>query len=208
MRKTIFIFLSLGTIISCKEKIQNTENKENQQANKSQPIRNDSINVKLKSSDEFSFMKVKMEKLPVLEATNFDTYDESYRKKHPSARVYTQLSNEQAEKLGLQEWLKSSQNISVNYQLSYPGNFKTFVFTYQDGEMKLKTVMVTFDNNYKKIDELLVAYDEIAESARRMESKLSNHKIQVQEYDESSGQLETTSTSYIINKSGKFVIQR
>ena len=43
-------------------------------------------------------------------------------------------------------------DISVNYELPYSENFRTFVFTFQDGEMELKTFMVTFDKKFNKID--------------------------------------------------------
>lgn len=198
MRKTVFNFLLLGTVISCQEKIQNSENKENQYINEAQAVRNDSVNA------QFSFMNVPMEELPVSETTRLETFDEAYRKKHPSARVYTKLSNEQVEKLGLQKWLKFGKNVTVNYQLSFPGNFKTFVLTYLDRDSELKTLMVTFDRNYKKIDELLVAYDGSPRISNSTTSSISSSNISVRNVYRASRRSEIINSSYLIRETGKF----
>lgn len=198
MRKIVFNFLLLGTVISCQEKIQNSENKENQYINEAQAARNDSVNA------QFSFMNVPMEELPVSETTRFETINEAYRKKHPSARVYTKLSNEQVEKLGLQKWLKFGKNVTVNYQLSFPGNFKTFVLTYLDRDSELKTLMVTFDTNYKKIDELLVAYDGSPGISNSTTSSISSSNISVRNVYRASRRSEIINSSYLIRETGKF----
>lgn len=198
MRKTIFIFLSLETIISCREKAQNSQNKENLDITKVQAVRQDSIHA------QFSFMKVPMEELPVNEDTSFENFGETSRKKHHSARVYTKLSDEQVEKLGLQKWLESGKNVTVNYQLTYPGNFKTFVFTYLDRERELKTMMVTFDKHYKKIDELLVAYDGSPGYTTSTTSSISSNNILIKNFYRSSRQSEFTNISYLIRETGKF----
>ena len=96
-------------------------------------------------------------------------------------------------------------DISVNYELPYSENFRTFVFTFQDGEMELKTFMVTFDKNFKKIDTLQIAYDEIAESWMWTKSEISKSKIEVKDYNESSGETEITTTIYKIDENGKFI---
>lgn len=150
-------------------------------------------------------MKVDVENFPVTEETSFDTYDESYRENHPDGRVYKKLKKEQIQKLGLQDWLKNGTDISVNYELPYSENFRTFVFTFQDGEMELKTFMVTFDKNFKKIDTLQIAYDEIAESWMWTKSEISKSKIEVKDYNESSGETEITTTIYKIDENGKFI---
>lgn len=202
MRKTIFIFLSLETIISCREKTDRLPNKENQGLTEVQAALNDSIHA------PFSFMKVPMEALPVHENTNFRNFDEAYRKKHHPARIYTKLTDEQVEKLGLQKWLESGKNVTVNYQLSYPGNFKTFVFTYQEKERKLNTMMVTFDKNYKKLDELLVAYDGSSESTTTTTSSISHTNIVVKNFYRSTRGSEITNTSYLIRETGNIEIRK
>ncbi|NJL15417.1 MAG: hypothetical protein HC913_22030 [Microscillaceae bacterium] len=84
-------------------------------------------------------------------------------------------------------------------------NFKAFVFSYQVGENELKTLMLTFDHNFNKIDQLQIAYDEIAESWLRTKCVISENKIEVKEYDESGGAIKTTTSIYTIDKNGKFV---
>lgn len=204
--KTIFyIFLVFTTIVSCKEQTPKTKITEIKLKNQIQP-KNDSVKEKPKAVEEIKFMKVDMESFPVSEDTSFDIYDKSYRENHPVTRVYTKLKNEEIHKLGLQDWLKNGTNISVNYELPYSDIFRTFVFTFQDGEMELKTFMVTFDKNFKKIDELQIAYDEIAESWMRTKSEITKDKIEVIEHNESSGEAEITTTLYKINKKGKFIM--
>ncbi len=205
MKKTVLLFIAT-IIVSCNEKAPKKENFEKTEIvvqKTEEPGK--SIPETEKPSSEWDFMKVDVENFPVTEETSFDTYDESYRENHPDGRVYTKLKKEQIQKLGLQDWLKNGTDISVNYELPYSENFRTFVFTFQDGEMGLKTFMVTFDKNFKKIDKLQIAYDEIAESWMWTKSEISKSKIEVKDYNESSGETEITTTIYKIDENGKFV---
>lgn len=65
--------------------------------------------------------------------------------------------------------------------------------------------MVTFDKKFKKIDELQIAYDEIAESWMWTKSAISKNKIEVKDYNESSGETEITTVTYKLDENGKFV---
>ena len=204
MKKIILILLFFVTVVSCKEKTQEIEKTEIKPKNQTQP-KTDLVKENSETIDEIKFMKVDMANFPISEETSFDTYDESYRENHPDGRVYTKLKKEQIQKLGLQDWLKNGTDISANYELPYSENFRTFVCTFQDGEMELKTFMVTFDKNFKKIDTLQIAYDEIAESWMWTKSEISKSKIEVKDYNESSGETEITTTIYKIDENGKFV---
>lgn len=209
VKKTLFAIIFGITIVSCNKKAPKKENSEKTEIavqKKEQPTKSTPEKVK-KLSSEWDFMNVDVENFPVAEETSFDTYDESYRENHPDGKVYTKLSKEQVRKLGLEKWLQNASDVSVNYELPYSTDFKTFVFTYQEGEMELRTKMVTFDKNFKKIDELEIAYDEIAESWMWTKSEIDKNQITVTEYNESSGETETTKTIYQINKQGKFVKQ-
>lgn len=206
MKKKLFAIIITTIIVSCNEKAPKKENSEKTEIavqKNEQPEK--SIIETEKPSSEWDYMKVDVENFPVTEETSFDTYDESYRENHPDGRVYTKLKKEQIQKLGLQDWLKNGTDISVNYELPYSENFRTFVFTFQDGEMELKTFMVTFDKKFKKIDELQIAYDEIAESWMWTKSAISKNKIEVKDYNESSGETEITTTIYKLDENGRFV---
>jgi|GEM_PF-755603 len=206
MKKKLFAIIITTIIVSCNEKAPKKENSEKTEIavqKNEQPEK--SILETEKPSSEWGYMKVDVENFPVTEETSFDTYDESYRENHPDGRVYTKLKKEQIQKLGLQDWLKNGTDISVNYELPYSENFRTFVFTFQDGEMELKTFMVTFDKKFKKIDELQIAYDEIAESWMWTKSAISKNKIEVKDYNESSGETEITTTIYKLDENGRFV---
>lgn len=206
MKKKLFAIIITTIIVSCNEKAPKKENSEKTEIavqKNEQPEK--SILETEKPFSEWGYMKVDVENFPVTEETSFDTYDESYRENHPDGRVYTKLKKEQIQKLGLQDWLKNGTDISVNYELPYSENFRTFVFTFQDGEMELKTFMVTFDKKFKKIDELQIAYDEIAESWMWTKSAISKNKIEVKDYNESSGETEITTIIYKLDENGKFV---
>ena len=174
--KTFFILLL--TIISCKEKRQNIDEVK---ITLQKPVKIESRkSEKVQNSSEWNFMKVNIESFPVSEKTSFDTYDNFHRTNSPVARVYRRLTKEQIKKLGNLNLRKGGNgeitNVSINYELPYSQNFKTFVFTYQDGEMELNTFMITFDKKYNLIDKLQIAYDEIAESWLMTNSKIYKNK--------------------------------
>lgn len=70
---------------------------------------------------------------------------------HPDGRVYTKLKNK-IQKLGLKIGLKNGMDISVNYELPYSENFRTFVFTFQDEENGTPYLWWLFDKKFNKID--------------------------------------------------------
>lgn len=203
MKKAMAIALSLLMLLSCTDKTQPTQSKKTQPEHTPQS-KTEATTVKSKPAQELPFKKVDVATFPVSEDTSFDTYDESYRQSHPTSRVYSPLTKEQVHKLGLQSWLKIGSNFSVNYELPYSKNFRTFVFTYQKGEMELSTVMVTFDQNNTKIDELEVAYDEIAESWLWTKSNIAKNKIEVKEYSGMDEETKITTTVYRLDKNGHF----
>lgn len=187
--KMYVLFFSLLTMVSCvgKTGIPSSENL--------------AVN-----ASNWDFMKVLVKDFPISENTSFDTYNvNSDTTNYSSKRTNISLSNDQVRKLGLEKWLQNGSVVSVNYELPYSSDFRTFVFTCQEGEMELKTKMVTFDKDFNKIDELQVAYDEIAESWLRAESEFSQSKIEVKEYNESSGETVVTTSKYRINENGKFL---
>jgi hypothetical protein len=185
-----FILFSSLIVVSCTEKVDNNLGSENLEP----------------KSGEWDFMKVLVKDFPVSENSTFDVYKvNSDTTNYSSKRTNIKLSKDQVRKLGLEKWLQNSSEISINYELPYSDDFRAFVFTYQDGEMELKTMMVTFDSHFKKIDELQVAYDEIAESWLRTKSEISSNEIEVKEYNESSGETVVTISNYRIDKNGKFM---
>lgn len=158
------------------------------------------------NASNWDFMVVLVKDFPVSENTSFDTYNVNSDTTNYSSKFANKvLSNVQVRKLGLEKWLQNNSVVSVNYELPYSKDFRTFVFTCQEGEMELKTKMVTFDRDFNKIDELQVAYDEIAESWLQTKSEFSQSKIEVKEYNESTGKVEVTISVYRIDEKGKFV---
>lgn len=146
------------------------------------------------------FLKTKIKSLPVLEISSFD----NHTREDISEGIARKLTDQKIQRLGLQHWAAQGHSVFLNYELLYPGNFKVFVFTLE-GEMELITSMVTFDKNLNKIDELRVAYDEVAESWLRVKSKISRNKIEVRTIDESSGKTVVKTKIYKISESGHFL---
>ncbi|MFY8188353.1 MAG: hypothetical protein ACOVLC_10370 [Flavobacterium sp.] len=52
---------------------------------------------------------------------------------------------------------------------------------------------------------MLIAYDEIAESWLRTKSKIFENKIEINHFDESSGEIEITTEFYELDGQGKFI---
>ena len=95
--------------------------------------------------------------------------------------------------------------IIETYEIPFSKNFKTFVFSYFENENELKTLALTFDKNFKKIDQLLIAYDEIAESASSTQSELTQDRIIVMDRDYLSDPTVITKTSYAIKPNGSIL---
>lgn len=146
-------------------------------------------------NNEFTFLETTPErKFPLTDSTNFDNF---FSDKFLNQR---QLDLIQSKKI-----TDESENLVVNYRLNLSKNFKTFVFTYNKGEMELFTTLVNYDNDYKFISKLDIAYDETAESWFRTESEISNKEIIVNKISYTEEAEQSTKTSYKIQKNGMII---
>lgn len=146
-------------------------------------------------NNEFTFLETALErKFPLTDSTNFDNF---FSDKFLNQR---QLDLIQSKKI-----TDESENLVVNYRLNLSKNFKTFVFTYNKGEMELFTTLVNYDNDYKFISKLDIAYDETAESWFRTESEISNKEIIVNKISYTEEAAQSTKTSYKIQKNGMII---
>jgi hypothetical protein len=192
MKKTIFVITSIFLMVSCVEKTQKSENKTSKKEIEPQ---NNSISV----------FDTKIKYPPFLEETSFDYFNSAENDTVSEIKNQVKLSNQQIKNLEIKNYFNDSSHVYLNYEIPFSKNFKTFVFSYFENENELKTLAMTFDKNFKKIDQLLIAYDEIAESWLKTKSKIFENKIEINHFDESSGEIEITTEFYELDGQGKFI---
>ena len=181
MKKTIFVITSIFLLVSCVEKTQKSENKTSKKEIEPQNKSVSAFNTTIKYP-------------PFLEETSFDDFNSAEND------TVSEIKN-----LEIKNYFNDSSHVYLNYEIPFSKNFKTFVFSYFENENELKTLAMTFDKNFKKIDQLLIAYDEIAESWLKTKSKIFENKIEINHFDESSGEIEITTEFYELDGQGKFI---
>ena len=73
-------------------------------------------------------------------------------------------------------------------------------------ENEMKTYLISYrKNDHQLIDKLMIAYDEIAESMSRTESKILSDEVVVTSYNFWGEEPEITVKNYRIEKTGKFI---
>ena len=134
----------------------------------------------------------KFKDTPFKDTTNFDNLKSNIL-----------LSKEQIEILQLNKKIKEGEGFKINYRLNLSDKFHTIVITYQLGDNQLYTVLINYDVNYKIIDCVDIAFDEIAESFLRKESEISKSEIKIKDTDDSSGESQIKLIVYKIQDNGK-----
>lgn len=145
----------------------------------------------LKKADLLAF--VPFRKMPLRDSTNFDNFDEQEA-----------LSKDLVSKLHLKDIEADYEKYYSRYRLAFADGIDAVVITAMI-EMEMKTYLITYNKeDYQIVDKLLIAYDEIAESAQRTESNISAKGIEVQEFNYWDETPKTTIKKYRVEKSGKF----
>lgn len=184
----IFLLLFLSIAFSCQKK------KELETIAVESDSKEDIV-TELPANSEFTFLESAPErKLPLIDSTNFDNF---------SSKKF--LSQSQLELIQSKKIADNSENLVVNYKLNLSENFKTFIFTYNKGEMELFSTLVNYDNNYKFISKLDISYDEIAESWFRTESKINHKEIIVNKLNYTEETEKSNKTVYKILENGLIV---
>ena len=128
-----------------------------------------------------------------VDSTNFD----NYRPENPLAK--DQVNAYQLDKLNF-----PAENYFLRKEIDFSNSFKTKIFT-GITEMEMKTFLVTYDSTGKLIDHLLIAYDEIAESAFRTITRIDENVIHIDEYNYMDGNHPKQTISYVLNSKGEFI---
>ncbi|MFK8269726.1 hypothetical protein [Capnocytophaga stomatis] len=129
---------------------------------------------------------------PKKEQTNADNYD-----------LLPALSANQA-RLLLSGLFPDTENFKRVYSVPFSDDFTSVVVAFQQGEHQFSTILFNLDKNNQIIDYLLIAYDEIAESAVFTESILNKDSIVVRkEFYEN-----VITFTYEISPKGEFVLKK
>ncbi|WP_172913934.1 hypothetical protein [Capnocytophaga canis] len=129
---------------------------------------------------------------PKKEQTNADNYDS-----------LPALSANQA-RLLLSGLFPDAENFKRVYSVPFSDDFTSVVVAFQQGEHQFSTILFNLDKNNQIIDYLLIAYDEIAESAVFTESVLHKNSIVVRkEFYEN-----VITFTYEISPKGEFVLKK
>lgn len=92
--------------------------------------------------------------------------------------------------------------IWLRYRVDISDNFNALVISHHLGTAELETQLVTYTNDYKIIDFVTIAYDEVAESCFRKKSLIEGNKITVTHHDFCTNAAGTDATKYIIDENG------
>jgi len=143
-------------------------------------------------NNEFTFLEnIPERQIPLTDSTNFENFS--------SNKI---LNQSQLDLIQIKKIAENPENVVAHYQLKLSKNFKTFVFTYNRGEMELFSTLVNYDNNYNFISKLDIAYDETAESWFRTESKINSKEIVVNEMSYTEELEKSKKTDYKIQENG------
>lgn len=99
---------------------------------------------------------------------------------------------------------KDATNFRLNYRIPFSDSFSSVVITYRAGENELFTTLLTFDKKDRIIDELVIAYDEVAESAFSKTSKIEKDKITITHSNWMSEEPISEKEIYMVESNGKF----
>lgn len=140
-----------------------------------------------------SFPKIPTRSFPIVDSTNFDNYKDQ-------DGIKDDLFIEQIE---FQKNNPDAENIRLRYRINYSDHYYSAVISYRKGEHELFTTLVNIKENKRIIDQLDIAYDEIAESAFRKTSSIDHNKIVVEDWNYFSEEPIKKTFSYQISKEGK-----
>ncbi|WP_343636120.1 hypothetical protein [Fluviicola sp.] len=137
---------------------------------------------------------VPFKKLPVVDSTSFDDFEGK-----------TVLSKEIATKLKLKSDDPEHQHFYSRYRVALSDKIDAVVVTLA-GEFEMQTFLISYTKeDYKVIDKVVIAYDEIAESAFSSIGKVSKIGIVVTNYNYMDEEPVIETLNYEIEPSGKFV---
>ena len=152
-------------------------------------------NEQLTEVDHFNtFPDLPIRTIPFIDSTNFNNYVDEDGIKND---LFIQ-------KIGFEKHNPETENIRLRYRIHYSDTFYSAIISYRSGEHELFTSLLNIDKDKKIIDQLNIAYDEIAESAFRKTSTFNPNKIVVEDWNYMSEPPIKKTEAYTISKEGMF----
>ena len=193
MKLPILILAVIFATTACQEK-----SSKNQSSSKETKILKDTATVakekNILNTISNKFPDVPNKSLPLVDSTNFDNYNHHQGIKNDLFFKKIAFKKDQPE----------IENSRLRYQLDFSERFQSMVISYYQGEHELFTTLLNIGKNDQIIDQLDIAYDEIAESAFRKTSSVDQNKIIVEDWNYMTDKPTRTVTTYEISKEGKF----
>ena len=193
MKLPILILAVIFATTGCQEK-----SSKNQSSSKETKILKDTVTIikekNIHNTINNQFQDVPKKNLPLVDSTNFDNYNHRQGIKNDLFFKKIAFKKDQSE----------IENSRSRYQLDFSERFQSVVISYYLGEHELFTTLIIIGKNDQIIDQLDIAYDEIAESAFRKTSSITQNKIVVEDWNYMTDEPTRTVTTYQISKEGKF----
>ena len=130
---------------------------------------------------------------PITDSTTFDNFEE-----------IGVSDNSLPKRIKFESGHIDSKNFRLNYKVPFSQNFTSIVITYQNGDNELFTTLVNLNEENEVIDQIDIAYDEIAESAFQKTSTIYQDKIVITDWNWMYETSETETITYILQSDGKF----
>ncbi len=193
MKLPILILAVIFATTGCYEK-----SSKNQSSSKETKILKDTVTVvkekNILNTINNQFPDLSYKSLPLVDSTNFDNYNHHQGIKNDLLLKKIAFKKDQPE----------VENSRLRYQLDFSERFQSVVVSYYQGEHELFTTLINIGKNDEIIDQLNIAYDEIAESAFRKTSSIDQNRLVVEDWNYMTDEPTRTVTTYEISKEGKF----
>jgi len=156
---------------------------------------------------ELDIESLQVKTLSFVDSTNFDNF--SFADTLNQAQIQKLKLDERFDYICFSHFL--NYNICtfyLNYRIELSENFTSLVVSYTRGDFELFTILINYDKDFRIIDILHIAYDEVADSRSRRLSAINTDKIIVKELDftyYADGRTKTETFVYKIDAEGRFL---
>ncbi|MVZ64437.1 hypothetical protein GQF61_01120 [Sphingobacterium sp. DK4209] len=140
------------------------------------------------------FKGIPEQALPYVDSTNFD----NFKQQGISNPTLITLLKFQADYPNLED-------IKIRYQVRFSDDIRGLVITYPISGQELNTTLIIINNNNQVVDEMEIAYDEIAESAIRELTLIEKDKLSIEHWNYFSEEPTVKRKVYSIRADGKLV---
>lgn len=114
--------------------------------------------------------KFQLKPVPAIDSTSFDNFEKLEK-----------FTADDLKELKPNKIFPDGSDFRINSKYELSPEFKTISITFNKGEMELSTELLNFNKKGELIDHVEISYDEIAESAFRKWSEISNNNMTITE---------------------------